>query len=379
MASASQPIRLPGSGRMAEQISAFDWASTSLGPIDAWPRALRNVVSTVLASRQPICFWWGPDLLQIHNDDYLPLLVDRVDNALGRPFQQLWADVWEDVRPFVEEAMTGRGTWTENLPLMMVRNGAPQETFWTFSYSPLHDDEGRIAGLMNIVTETTDAVRDRKALSAEVERTTAALRAQQEAERQQRILQRELAHRMKNTLAIIQAIVAQSLRRASDLQHGARLASERIAALGRAQEIITSADLKGADIRDAVNAAIEPHCDRPGRFVINGESTRLTAQQALGLCLAVHELSTNALKYGALSTEQGQVKLDWSIADNGLFNFKWAEQGGPLVNRPEGMGFGSKLTAQIVPAYFDGEANIEYHPEGLVYALSGHLTENGRE
>lgn len=207
---------LPNHGQMAEQISSFDWANTSLGPMGAWPRALRNVVSTVLASRQPICFWWGPELLQMHNDDYLPLLADRVDRALGRPFQAVWADVWEDVRPFVEEAMSGRGTWAENLPLKMVRHGIVQDTFWTFSYSPLHDDDGKIVGLMNIVTETTDAVRDRTALAAEVERANAALQAQQEAERQQRVLQHELAHRMKNTLAMVQAIAVQSLRRATN-------------------------------------------------------------------------------------------------------------------------------------------------------------------
>ena len=109
------PMPFPGNGQMAEQISSFDWAKTSLGPIDAWPRALQNIVSTVLAWRQPICFWWGPDLLQIHNDDYLPLLADRADNALGQPFQKLWSDVWNGVRPFVEEAMAGRGTWAENL------------------------------------------------------------------------------------------------------------------------------------------------------------------------------------------------------------------------------------------------------------------------
>jgi two-component sensor histidine kinase len=370
---------VPRPAQMAQQISSFDWASTSLGPMDAWPRALRNVVSTVLASRQPICFWWGPELLQMHNDDYLPLLADRVDSALGRPFRQVWADVWEGVSPFVEEAMSGRGTWAENLPLKVLRHGVFQETFWTFSYSPLHDDDGRIVGLLNIVTETTEAVRDRNALSAEVERANAALIAQQEAERQQRVLQRELAHRMKNTLAMVQAIVSQSLRRANDVQLAARLASERIAALGRAQEVFTIADWQGADIREVVNAAIVPHCDRPDRFVIDGESIRLTAQQALGLCLAIHELSTNAVKYGALSSDRGRVKLGWSIAHNRQFNFNWAEQGGPAVQVPKGKGFGSQLTSQVVPAYFDGEAVVDFHPEGLVYKLSGYLAGDERE
>ena len=124
-------------GQMAQKIMAFDWASTSLGPMQAWPRSLTNILQTVLASRQPICFWWGPDLLQLHNDDYLPMLADRVDRALGMPFRELWSDVWQDVEPFVEQALRGHGTWAENLPLKMVRNGRAVETYWTFSYSPL--------------------------------------------------------------------------------------------------------------------------------------------------------------------------------------------------------------------------------------------------
>lgn len=366
-------MRLPNHGYMAEQISSFDWAKTQLGPMDSWPRALTNVLSTVLASRQPISFWWGPELLQIHNDAYLELLADRLDRALGRPFPEVWSDVWQDVKPYVDQALAGTGTWEVNMPLTMVRHGVVQETFWTFSYSPLFDDDGRIAGLMNIVTETTDAVRDRNALAAEVERAQAALRAQQEAERQQRILQKELTHRMKNTLSIVQAIVGQSLRRAHDLEQGAHLASERIAALGRAQEIITSADWQGADMREVVRAAIEPHQDRPGRFVINGERATVTAQQALGLCLAIHELATNAVKYGALSSDEGRVQLDWSVNGDGLFSFTWTEQDGPPVHPPDGNGFGSQLTTQVVPAYFNGEAEIAFQPHGLVYALSGQL------
>ena len=126
--SGTDGLLLPRSGRMAQQILSFDWAGTSLGPIGSWPRSLRNILSTVLASRQPICFWWGPDLLQFHNDDYLPVLADRQDRALGAPFEEMWADVWDGVKPFVDEAMAGRGTWAENLPLDMVRNGGPCRT-----------------------------------------------------------------------------------------------------------------------------------------------------------------------------------------------------------------------------------------------------------
>lgn len=371
--SGTDGLLLPRSGRMAEQILSFDWAGTSLGPIGSWPRSLRNILSTVLASRQPICFWWGPDLLQFHNDDYLPVLADRQDRALGAPFEELWADVWDDVKPFVDEAMAGRGTWAENLPLDMVRNGAVEQTLWTFSYSPLYDDDGRIAGLMNIVSETTEAIRDRDTLAAEIERASAALAAQREAERQQRLLQRELSHRLKNTLTMVQAIVSQSLENATDPADGARRASERIQALARAQNMLTSGNWENADIREVIGAAVAPHFDGTERVKIAGSNVGLSAQQGLGLSLAVHELSTNAVKYGALSTHKGRVSIGWTVNEDGAFHFEWVEQDGPPVRQPERQGFGSRLTTRVVPTYFDGKAAVEFRSDGIVYSLSGRL------
>jgi hypothetical protein len=203
------------------------------------------------------------------------MLADREDRALGAPFRELWSDVWKDVEPYVQSAMQGRGTWTEDLPLGMVRNGQVEPTFWTFSYSPLYGDDGKVAGLMNIVTETTRAVRDRRAVAAEIERTNAALASQKEAERHQRILQRELSHRMKNTLTMVQAIVSQSLKGAADIDGGVRVASARIEALGRAQDMLTSASWKAADIEDVVRAAFAPHCDRPRRSGLAPADSRL--------------------------------------------------------------------------------------------------------
>ncbi len=365
-----------GGGEMAEQVLAFDWARTALGPIDTWPSALLNVLRTVLASRQPICFWWGPELLQFHNDDYLPVLADRADRALGAPFRELWSDVWDGVKPFVDTAMAGRGTWAENLPLDMIRNGRVERTFWTFSYSPLYSDDGTIAGLMNIVTETTAAVHDREALAAEIQRTQAALSAQEEAERQQRLLQRELTHRMKNTLAMVQAVVSQSLRHSTDADGGARIVIERIGALARAQEILTSTTEEAGEIEEVVRVAISPHSDGGERFLIEGSSFKLTAQQALGLSLAVHELATNATKYGALSNSRGKVRIAWTVARDRSFALQWIERDGPAVETPKRSGFGSRLTMEVVPSYFDGQAEIDYRPDGVVYSLSGHLADH---
>lgn len=376
---ADATARLAGGGRMADQILAFDWAGTSLGPVETWPRSLTNILRTVLASRQPICFWWGPDLLQLHNDDYLPMLADRADRALGAPFQDLWADVWQDVKPFVDQALQGSGTWAEDLPLSMVRNGVVVETFWTFSYSPLYDDDGQIAGLMNIVSETTGAVRDRNALAAEVERANVALAAQREAERQQRLLQRELSHRMKNTLAMVQAIVSQSLKRADDIDGGVRMASERIVALGRAQDMLMRANWETADIRAVVASAFAPHSDTPDRLEADGPEVNLTAQQALGLSLVVHELATNATKYGALSSDRGRIKVRWEVADKGGFSFRWAEADGPTVKQPARRGFGSRLTTRVVPTYFDGRAAFDFRPDGVIYLLTGRLEDDEQD
>jgi len=384
---------LAGGGEMGRAIRGFDWTATALGPPARWPFALKTITRTVLSSRQPMCFWWGPELLQFHNDAYVPILADRAEGAIGTPFPVLWADVWNDVRPFVEEAFAGRGTWMENLPLLMTRQGFPQETFWTFSYSPLHGDGGEVEGVLNIVTETTAAILGRRALDAanaalvraneslaeEFGKAQAALAAQHEAEKRQRLLQHELSHRMKNTLSMVQAVVTQSLRHASDMTDAAQMASARIQALGRAQDMLTASDWKASDILAVVEASVTPHRDGDARFAISGPPIDLEAQQAMGLALAIHELATNAAKYGALSNEGGTVTISWNVSGQNGFRFLWREAGGPRIETPTRRGFGSRLTERVVPGYFAGEAVLDYAPSGFCYTLDGSLKAIGRD
>ncbi|MBB4001242.1 HWE histidine kinase domain-containing protein [Aurantimonas endophytica] len=197
------------------------------------------------------------------------------------------------------------------------------------------------------------------------------LEEQRTWQRTQRVLQRELTHRMKNTLAMVQAVVTQSLRNASSLDDAAHRATERIQALGRAQDMLTDTNWETADILAIVAAAIAPHRDRGGRFTIDGPSVHLTAQQAMGLALAIHELATNAAKYGALSNEGGHVDIEWTSEDD--FRFVWTESGGPAVVAPVQQGFGSRLTQRVVPAYFGGTASLEYHSDGVRYVMHGKL------
>jgi two-component sensor histidine kinase len=358
---------------VARYLNAVDWSGTSLGPVETWTFSLRSTVRTVLSTRQPMCFWWGKDLLQFHNDAYLPMLGQRIERAIGTPFRELWSDVWDSVLPFVETALSGQGTWQENLPLVVTRNGYEEPTHWTFSYSPLYDDDGSIAGILNNVTETTQAVADRKALEEAYLEAQKHLVERSQYEDELRLLNRELAHRMKNTLAMVQAIISQSLRGASSLAEASATINARIQTLAKAQDLLTGMSVTAAEITAITDAALAPHRDGDDRIRIHGPRVYLSAQQALGLSLAVHELATNATKYGALSVPQGRVDVTWSHQMGDDFTFDWRESLGPHVSEPTRRGFGSRLTERIVSDLFKGQAKIDFAAQGVAFSLVGKL------
>ena len=367
---------LPIGGVMADQIRAYPWHTTSLGPIETWPASLLTTLRIVLASKQTMCFWWGRELISFHNDTYIPILGQRADRALGRPFTEVWADVWDGVLPFVQEALAGRSTWMEDLPLVMTRNGYEEETWWTFSYSPLYDDHGAVAGLLNIVTETTKSVKDRMALSASYIRASEHLKERERYEDELRLLNGELAHRMKNTLAMTTSIVSQTLKDvpfADDVRRGIL---GRITALSKAQDLLTATSWAAADLRTVIDLALAPHVDHPERFRLTGENLELTTQRALSLALSVHELATNAIKYGALREPAGRVGISWTVVGD-TFSFEWKEEFGPDISVPAKTGFGSRILRYATPAAFSGQADLHFETDGLRYALNGRLSDRG--
>ncbi len=370
----SDTTQLDGiTGQMAEEIRAFDWGATSLGPIDTWPMSLMTTLRLVLMTRQPMCFWWGDELLQFHNDAYLPMLAGRESSALGQPFRDYWADVWEGIEPFVRRAQSGEGTWMENLPLQIRRDGVMQDSFWTFSYSPLYDDRSTIAGLLNVVTETTHAVADRQALQEAYVEAQKHLDERQRHEDELKLLNRELAHRMKNTLAMVQSIVSQSLRGATSITEAATTIGGRIQTLAKAQDVLTGMSVTAAEISAIARTAVAPHVDGDERISILGPQAYLSAQQALGLSLAIHELATNATKYGALSRPEGRISIRWHKGEDNSFTFDWQESGGPPVTEPTRRGFGSRLTERVVSDLFQGQAAIRFEPSGVTFSLVGKL------
>ncbi|WP_168990568.1 PAS domain-containing protein [Aureimonas flava] len=596
-------LGMPG---VAERIRRHDWSATPLGARETWPQSLRTTLDIMLGSGHAMCLAWGPDRTFLYNDAYAPFLGARHPSALGMGFAAVWPEIWGEIGPLVDRVFAGETTTFHAMPLVMTRNGFAEDTWWDFSYSPVRDERGAVAGLLNVAADATPRVlaereRDRaladqrasqdrlaalvsassdslytmspdwqemrslegrgfitdtttpsvrwmdvylfpedrdevrRAIERAIERVepfelehrvrrpdgsegwthsravpilgddgeivewfglaadvtarrqaTEALResesfmrgvlssstdcikvldldarlvfmseggqevmevsdfndvvgcpwpdfwqeagnlaarqaiaeaqtgrsatfqgyadtmkgnrrywdvqvspilgrdgrperilsvsrdvsALKASEEARAVLVQEMAHRMKNTLAMVQAVVTQTLRQAASMEAGRLAVSQRLTALGRAQDILTRSDFSEADVGDVVAAAIDPHRVAEDRITWAGPAFGLTAQQALGLSLAIHELATNAAKYGALANETGRVAMSWDVAD-GAFSFLWTETGGPPVGTPESRGFGSKLIERIVASYFNGEGRIDFDPAGIRFRLTG--------
>lgn len=149
---------------MGHEMRAVDWAATPLGPTETWPLPLRSAVELCLGTSFPVLVTWGPDLTMIYNDGYRELLgTQKRDVALGGALAEVWSDVWDDIRPDVELVLReGASTWVEDQRLVMHRSGVDEETFFTYSYSPLLDEDGTVRGLLDIATETTAQVVERR-------------------------------------------------------------------------------------------------------------------------------------------------------------------------------------------------------------------------
>ena len=150
---------LAGGGELGALIRGHDWADTPLGPAPAWPQSLKTAVRIMLTSRQPIWIGWGPGLTFLYNDAYKSIIGGKHPNALGRPTADVWREIWADIGPLLATAMGGvEGTYVEEQLLIMERNGYPEETYYTFSYSPIPGDDGQPGGIICANSEDTHRV-----------------------------------------------------------------------------------------------------------------------------------------------------------------------------------------------------------------------------
>lgn len=221
-----------------------------------------------------------------------------------------------------------------------------------FTIFPVRDGEGELIGYGVVTKDIT---------------------LQKEEEERKAQIMAEAAHRIKNTLAIVQAIVAQTLKSDRSTEESLEAITKRVSALAAAQDILTGAQGSAADIMSVVAGALAPHDGGNGRMAWGGPNHSLDSPQAVGLSLALHELATNAAKYGALSGEAGRVDIKWHVAPDGVFRLEWTERDGPAVAPPSTTGFGSRLIKRMIGPYFRGKTSLEFLPEGVRFRLEGTL------
>ncbi|WP_406858128.1 PAS domain-containing protein [Alsobacter sp. KACC 23698] len=149
---------LLGGGAAGALMRALDWTASPLGPPGAWPQSLRSVVGLLLNSKFPMFAVWGDELGMVYNDAYAAILGSKHPAAMGARFRDVWAEIWPDISPLTEAALAGEATYREDLPLLMNRRGFDEQTWFTFSYSPVRDESGAVRGMFCACTETTPKI-----------------------------------------------------------------------------------------------------------------------------------------------------------------------------------------------------------------------------
>jgi two-component sensor histidine kinase len=190
------------------------------------------------------------------------------------------------------------------------------------------------------------------------------------ADQLQKLILEELHHRIKNTLATVSAIAAQSLRTATSIEHGQQAIESRLVALGRAHDLLLQARWSSAGLAHIVRSATEPYENKDAaRFSISGPEIQVTSGSVIALAMMLNELCTNATKFGALSVPAGRIEIAWSI-DQGKDRLQliWTEKDGPPVQAPSRRSFGTRMI-ETLGKQLDGAAQLAYEPDGFVYAL----------
>jgi two-component sensor histidine kinase len=191
----------------------------------------------------------------------------------------------------------------------------------------------------------------------------------------------ELNHRVKNTLATVQSLAMQTMRNTERTIDAQALFESRLMALSRTNDVLTVESWEGARLRQVAKRALEPFASKDARVSIEGPDVWLTPKQALALSMALHELATNAMKYGALSNEAGTVVVNWVVAPLDMLGelvLTWTERDGPPVSQPTRKGFGTRLIQRNLAHDLGGEATIEYRPNGVVSVIRSPIEPNGQ-
>ena len=269
----------------------------------------------------------------------------------ARPDAELnWIAHHPDGRPLARSEFPGaralRGETVQGVEFQHCRAGGSQ--WYRVSGIPVRDAAGRVSGALLAIVDIDQEKR---------------------AAEHHKLLINELNHRVKNTLTTVQSISGHTLRNASTTTEAREAVESRLFALSRAHDVLTRENWEGASLTEVVAQAIEPYrSSGEDRLHAAGPDVRLTPRTALALAMALQELATNAVKYGALSNSEGSVHITWTVHDGGQLprlDLRWAERDGPPVKPPQRRGFGSRLIERSLAQDLEGMVKIEFAPQGV--------------
>lgn len=307
----------------------------------------------------------GPEhIFRLTNRAYDMLIGDRsiVGLTVREALPEVEAQGFIDILDHVYK--TGEPHVGENIEIDLQRSpsGGVERRVIDFVYQAMHDSRSRVNGILVRVLDVTE---------------------QRIAEQQQELRNRELSHRMKNQLAMVQAIVSQTMRNTSDNETARVSISERILALSRAHDLLLQGEKGRSTVSAIVGTVLDLHeTGEEGQFEVAGPAVQLASRPAMSMSLILHELATNAVKYGALSVPTGRVSVTWEITgarNDRRFVLSWKEQGGPQVHEPERKGSGVRLIGAGFVGVSDCVVNLAFDAAGLRCEISAGLDDLARE
>lgn len=453
-------------------LASHDWSETPLAPPDRWSISLRTTVATMVRANAQVALLWGPEFAMLYNDAFAKAIAGKHPHSLGRPAREIWADLWDELRPLVERVRsTGESYSAKDRAFSIRRNGRQQTVYFDVSYSTVPDDDGSVGGLLCIVSDTTQRVLAERRLKESERRFRALTRATADViyqlnadwtelrsidgqppprtspsatdwmddfilpedqpavraaidkavargepfqlehrirlakgsigwtfslavpivdasgkivewfgaasdvtERHRtsehlELIASELNHRVKNNLAMVQAIAGQTFRTSDSIDQAGERFAARLVALAQANDLLKGERWAGASLREAVEQAMAVYQQEEGRISASGPEVAIPPRLAMTLVLALHELSTNAVKYGAWSNDTGRVAIAWSTYRTGegteRLRIEWREERGPRVETPQRRGFGSRLIEQALAGEVNGQATLFFDEAGL--------------
>jgi PAS domain S-box-containing protein len=313
----------------------------------------RARLSAIVSSSPDAMVSIGPDgQITSWNGGAQRLFGYRPEEAIGQGFSLVVPpDAPEEHQAIFPRALAGEVIDVETI--RVGKNGRPVNV--AMSASQMRGPDGTVLGVAAVARDISQRKRTERELH--------------ETRDRQRLLINELNHRVKNSLAIVQAIAQQSFKGAHSSPEARAAFEGRLSALSAAHDLLTRENWETASMEKVIGDAVAPYRGQKERFDIKGPDLRLPPKTAVSLALALHELATNAVKYGALSTSEGRIEIKWKIEiEDGAEQLRlvWREHEGPPVTVPEKRGFGTRLIERSLAAEFEGKVTIDFNPEGVV-------------